>query len=121
MGGAIRIAVPDLKRLSEIYLESIDGEGSEASTKYLYALNLHRDNTYPIGGGHLRGITNLLQGYPHQHKYMYDVSSLESALKKNGFSEIEASFYGESKYLKNVIDVECTAEGIASIYVEAKK
>jgi len=117
----IRIVVPDLRALSEEYLSNLEAKEDKASQDFLYAVNLHKENTYSSNSNILTRLINLTQGYPHQHKYMYDEFSLKKLLFDSGFQEIVMCTYGESKNIENIKDVECTAEGIPSIYIEARK
>lgn len=51
----------------------------------------------------------------------YDKYSLSKLLSNHGFDQINISSYGRSMYINNIKDVECTSEGIPSIYLEAFK
>ena len=117
--GVIRIVVPDLKVLSENYLSSLDSTDHKASQEFLYAMNLHKENAYAQDLNIFSKLINLMQGYPHQHKYMYEEYSLKHLLHNSSFENIDVASYGESRYVHNISDVECTAEGIPSIYLEA--
>ena len=61
------------------------------------------------------------QGYPHQHKFMYDEKSLTKKLKEKGFNEIRSLRYGVSDYIPQIADVEGSKESYLSVYLEAKK
>jgi predicted SAM-dependent methyltransferase len=118
--GCIRLVVPDLLQLARRYLEEI-GEGDpKASHSFLYAMNLHLENT-PLAKNRLFRLIHWCQGYPHQHKYMYDSFSLTHRLQSADFVEIRQTGYGQSGYIPEIRDVEFSAEGIPAIYVEAKK
>lgn len=119
--GTIRIVVPDLRALSANYLSDLKSEKPKASQDFLYAMNLHKENTYSPDSNILSRFVHLIQGHPHQHKYMYDEFSLTKFLLENKFHMVRGKSYGASKYINNITDVECTAEGIPSVYVEAKK
>jgi predicted SAM-dependent methyltransferase len=118
--GIIRLVVPDLFQLAQRYLAEIGNGDHNASHSFLYALNLHLENS----AGKTKQIFRMIhwwQGYPHQHKYMYDAFSLTDRLQEAKFAEIRQSGYGRSDYIPEILDVECTAEGIPGIYFEAKK
>lgn len=119
--GIIRLVVPDLEKLSFEYLEGIKIDKIESSSEFLYALNLHKENTYPSQRSFVTKFIGSYQGYPHQHKYMYDRLSLKKILLKSGFGEVLSNKYGKSEYIEKIGDVENTAEGVASIYLEASK
>lgn len=116
--GVLRIVVPDLHRLAQIYVDDILAGDKIAAGRFLGAVNMHAESAY----GHRRNILikliNHWQGYPHQHKYMYDEFSLVELLKTAGFCNLKICQYGQSAYIHNIRDVECTSEGVPSIYVE---
>jgi cyclopropane fatty-acyl-phospholipid synthase-like methyltransferase len=118
-GGVIRLVVPDLRRLAEAYVEALAGGDDRASERFLYALNMHADQTYGPDRTVLVRLVNWLQGYPHQHKYMYDAATLGSVVSSHGFRAVRAATYGRSELIPEIADVEHTAEGIPSVYVEA--
>ena len=102
-------------------MEAIDAGKENASETLLYVMNLHQEGAYPAEDV-FRRIIGSLQRYPHQHKYMYDRFSLGALLQTNGFRNVVTSSYGASHYLGAVVkEVEYSPEGIASIYLEAKK
>ena len=39
------------------------------------------------------------QGYPHQHKFMYDDKSLAKKVAEMGFREIKSLSYGQSVHI----------------------
>lgn len=119
--GVIRLIVPDLYQVAKNYVEAIEAGERKASETLLYVMNLHQEGAYPAGDG-FRHIIGSLQRYPHQHKYMYDRFSLGDMLQAHGFRDVVSSSYGASHYLDGAVkDVEYSPEGIASIYLEAKK
>ena len=61
------------------------------------------------------------QGYPHQHKYMYDELSLGALLAQHGFRDIKSLTYGISDSIPEIKDVEGDREHYISIYKEARK
>jgi len=119
-GAVLRLVVPDLQTLAKVYVSHADRGDTTAAQKFLSAMNLHLENT--MGSAtRITRIIHFLQGDPHQHKYMYDSLSLSALLEKRGFVEIRLSTYGKSEYIPEINDVECTGEGIPSIYFEARK
>lgn len=119
--GVIRLAVPDLYQLAMIYVSSYQNGEEDSSKNFLEIVNLHKDNTYKENQNLMIRAINLWQGYPHQHKYMYDVLSLSKLLRLYGFTEVCESTYGESQYIPEIKQVEYTKEGVPAIYLEAKK
>jgi hypothetical protein len=120
-GGAIRLVVPDLYQLAQRYIAGRSQGTEDASAEFLYALNLHRDNIYNKEEGFGSKILHVAQGYPHQHKYMYDEPSLRALLNRHHFIDIRPAAYGQSKYVPEIAEVENRAEGIPAIYLEAVK
>jgi hypothetical protein len=119
-GAVIRIVVPDMNALAREYVEQYDKGNAEAAKSFLYAMNLHQTGTYPKPAFGFRYLIGLLQGFPHQHKYMYDPVSLMARLTDAGFNQLHFASYGHSEYLKDIKDVECTSEGVPSIYIEGR-
>ena len=120
-GGVIRIVVPDLYKIAKKYIEEYES-GSEADpTKFImWAINMHREGQY----GNIPSWKKIIldwQGYPHQHKYMYDEKSLTLKLSKGGFDEMRSFSYGNSQYIKEINEVEGTKESYLSVYIEARK
>jgi predicted SAM-dependent methyltransferase len=120
-GGIIRIVVPDLYKIAKKYINEYENEDTLDPTEYImWAINMNREGQYG-DVSFLKGILLELQGYPHQHKYMYDEKSLKHRLQKFGFVDIESLVYGNSKYIESITDVEGKSESYLSIYIEAKK
>ncbi len=121
-GGAIRLVMPDLYLLSKNYIKKYEEADETALDEYMWALNLHREGQYPKGSfkHHLIG---WIQGYPHQHKFMYDKPTLTKMLEKVGFKDIVFCDYGESQYVENVNEIEYDASlsYAHSVFVEAIK
>ncbi len=86
----------------------------------MWAINMHREGQYG-DVGFLKKIILEWQGYPHQHKYMYDQKSLYNKLKEFSFTDIVSSGYGISNYIQEIAEVEGTKESYLSVYMEAKK
>ncbi len=116
--GVIRIVVPDLRALAKIYVKEIDAGDDSAAERFLYAINMHAENTYGPDRNFLRTTVNLWQGYPHQHKYMHDAPSLQKILTRYGFHDLTQCSYGQSTHVSRIRDVESIAEGIPSVYIE---
>lgn len=117
--GVLRIVVPDLEELCRDYLLRLDAGDERAAEGLQMWMNLSLDHTYPKNLSMAKSIVARLQGYPHQHKYMYDAKLLAQRLSAAGFVKILDSSYGTSAYLPSVDEVEGTAEGVASVYIEA--
>ena len=120
-GGVIRLVVPDLHKICKKYLDEYEG-GKEDPTEFImWAINMHREGQYGNDISWLKKMILEWQGYPHQHKYMYDDKSLSKKIEENGFSDILSLEYGNSSYVADIKDVEGTAESYLSVYIEAKK
>ncbi|KYC36865.1 hypothetical protein WA1_45225 [Scytonema hofmannii PCC 7110] len=119
--GILRIVVPDLYQLAKNYVYRYEQGDEVASQEFLEVANLHQEGTYSKNRNILVKTLNFLQNYPHQHKYMYDASSIKKIMQANGFVDICESAYGESKYISEINQVEYTKEGVPSIYIESKK
>ena len=121
-GGVIRLVVPDLYKICKKYIDEYENTGSANPTEFImWAINMHREGQYGSKIGVWKKIVLEWQGYPHQHKFMYDEKSLRSKLAQYGFSDILSLSYGESKYIAEIKDVEGTKESYLSVYLEGKK
>jgi ubiquinone/menaquinone biosynthesis C-methylase UbiE len=121
-GGVIRLVVPDLQQLAREYVDRAEAGDAAASHDFLYCLNLHRDGQYGEGRRLPVRLVNRLQAFPSQHKYMYDRLSLRARLEEAGFTDLRNGSYGQSQHLADEIaEVENTAEGVPSVYVEGLK
>ena len=120
-GGHIRLVVPSMIDIARNYIAEYDRGEDGAAASFLYAMNLHQSGTYTRPSLNLDYMVGLIQGFPHQHKYMYDPNSLKLRLQSAGFVDIRFSAYGISDYLSDIADVECTKEGIPSIYIEGRR
>lgn len=120
-GGVLRLVVPDLHALATQYLHRYQPTNPDASAELLYALNLNRDQAYPPNASGLKRWIASLQDYPHQHKAMYDQPLLAARVQAAGFIDLSWAAYGQSRWLADIKALECTAEGIASIYLEARR
>ena len=121
-GGVIRIVVPDLYKISKKYVEEYESNAEQIdTTKFImWAINMHREGQYG-NVGFFKKIILEWQGYPHQHKFMYDEKSLSVKLTDHGFKDILSLKYGLSHYIENIKDVEGKNESYLSVYVEGKK
>jgi ubiquinone/menaquinone biosynthesis C-methylase UbiE len=121
-GGVIRIVVPDLYKICKAYINEYETSQTEDPTEYImWAINMHREGQYGSKIGLLKKMVLESQGYPHQHKFMYDEKSLSKRLKESGFVKILSLTYGVSEYIKDIKDVEGTKESYLSVYLEALK
>lgn len=120
-GGVIRLVVPDLYQHIQYYVERFDIDREKASHHLLSMLNLHREGQYNSSLMHT--ILGRIQGFPHQHKYMYDQHSLTELLTQFGFTKLSGSSYGRSNYLFEIDDIESsTLHGYEkSLYIEGVK
>lgn len=120
-GGILRIVVPDLYQICKKYLFDFQNANEEDSTKFImWAINMHREGQYG-NPSLIRKIVYEFQGYPHQHKYMYDSKSLTLKVLSFGFIEPKLLSYGESAYIKEIKEVEGSKESYMSVYLEVKK
>jgi predicted SAM-dependent methyltransferase len=119
--GVIRIVVPDLYALAKKYvLEFEDGKLENPSLDFMWAINMHKEGQYK-NSSFLKSLFAWLQGFPHQHKYMYDKKSLYLLFKRYGFVDIRFYGYGESSLIKEIKDLEGDREHYLSVYIEALK
>lgn len=84
--------------MSKKYIEGFEKDLDESSERFLYCLNLHKENTYSLNRNVMEKCLNFMQDYPHQHKYMYDSLSLKKILTNSGLSSICECSYGISNY-----------------------
>ena len=119
--GIIRLVVPCLYQNAKNYITQYDKGEENASRQLLYVLNLHRQNAYGPAHNIIYKLIHWYQGYPHQHKYMYDKYALQKKLRAHGFRAIKEGSYGQSFYIEEILEVENTREGVPSIYLEAVK
>jgi len=121
-GGIIRLVIPDLLSNASEYVMENEKGNKEAAAQFMWVLNLHREGQYPKGNL-MHDLIGWMQGWPHQHKYMYDSYSLTQLFKEAGFEKIEESVYGESSTIQDITSVEDPAIGGYgnSLYMEAIK
>ncbi len=120
-GGIIRVVVPDLYKICKQYITEYESGKEDASTFIMWAMNMHREGQYGAKIPLWKKVILEMQGYPHQHKFMYDEKSLSQVFKEVGFKEILSMTYGQSKFISEIKDVEGTKESYLSVYLEAKK
>jgi predicted SAM-dependent methyltransferase len=119
--GIIRLVVPDLYKICKKYVNEFEAnEIKNPSSEFMWAINMHVEGQYGDMGFIKRKLAQI-QGYPHQHKFMYDQKSIGRLLEKNGFVRINFMSYGESNYIKDIQDVEGEKESYLSVYAEAIK
>jgi predicted SAM-dependent methyltransferase len=121
-GGVIRIVVPDLYKICKKYISEFENNNFEGtSTDFImWAINMHLEGQY----GNPSFIKKLFlewQGYPHQHKFMYDDKSLTNKLTQYGFKNLKSLSYGISDLIPEIKDVEGTKESYLSVYIEGIK
>src|SRR6516162_9154675 len=93
VGGVIRIVVPDLYKICKKYIAEYEN-GKEDPTQFImWAINMHREGQYGNKNSWLKKMVLEWQGYPHQHKFMYDEKSLTNKLKQYGFHSILSLSY----------------------------
>lgn len=118
-GGVIRIVVPDLYQIAKRYIAEYESNPADDPTTYImWAINMHREGQYGSLGLFKRLFLEI-QGYPHQHKYMYDAKSLAKRFSR--FEDIQFLSYGVSHRIKDIADVEGTRELYLSVYLEGRK
>ncbi len=120
-GGVIRIAIPDLYKISKKYITEYEAGIENPSDHIMRAINMHREGIYGSNIGILKKMVLEWQGYPHQHKFMYDEKSLKDRIKQVGFVDILSLEYGVSHYIRDIKDVEGKRESFLSVYLEAIK
>jgi predicted SAM-dependent methyltransferase len=121
-GGVIRIVVPDLYKICKRYIETFETTNEADPTEFImWAINMHREGQYGNNISWWKKMVLEWQGYPHQHKFMYDEKSLTARLKVHGFTSIRSLSYGESHYISEIKDVEGKKESYLSVYLEGKK
>lgn len=120
-GGAIRIVIPDLYKLCKNYIRDYEAGVENPSEYIMWAINMNREGQYGSDLGMIKKTVLEWQGYPHQHKFMYDEKSLTKKVKQVGFTDIVALEYGISHYITDIKDVEGIRESYLSVYLEAKK
>lgn len=121
-GGVIRLVVPDLYQICKKYITDFEAGHENPSEFIMWAINMHREGQY---GQKLTWPKKFIlewQGYPHQHKFMYDKKSLSARLKEHGFVDILSKTYAVSDYIPGIKEVEGKEkEDYLSVYLEARK
>jgi predicted SAM-dependent methyltransferase len=120
-GGVIRIVVPDLYQIVKKYtLEYDEMEHGDPTEYIMWAINMHREGQYGTPS-FFKKIIHEIQGYPHQHKFMYDDKSLIFKMEAYGFKELKSMSYGSSNLIREIKDVEGSKESYLSVYIEGIK
>ena len=108
-GGILRIAVPDIKKLIDIYLMDKDSDKFlENSLLASPSINSLKEKIY-----------FLLIGYRH-HQWMYDFLSLKKLISNHGFNYIVEQLPG-STLIKNPGNLNISERSDESVYIEAIK
>jgi predicted SAM-dependent methyltransferase len=120
--GVLRIVVPDMYQICKKYINEYETDSykSQSTEFVMWAINMHREGQYS-NQSLLRKLILEWQGYPHQHKFMYDPKSLTTVVESNHFKDILLLEYGQSAYIQDIKDVEGNKESYLSVYLEAKK
>lgn len=108
-GGIIRIAVPDIKKLTAQYNESGDADAFIEAT--------HMCVPRPTS---LAQRMRLLLVGARNHRWMYDGNSLSRLLQEHGFAEAEIMSAGQTSIL-NPESLNLHERSSESVYVEARK
>ena len=120
-GGVIRLVVPDLYQICKKYIDEYEHGHEEDPTAFImWAINMNREGQYG-NPGFFKRIVFEWQGYPHQHKFMYDDKSLKKRMKDAGFTDLNSLSYGLSNHIEDIKDVEGMKEPYLSIYIEGIK
>lgn len=120
-GGVIRLVVPDLQSLARVYVAGAEAGDPEASRQFLHWVNMHQDATYAPTASRPKRLIATWQGFPHQHKYMYDEHSLRDVLGRAGFADLRGASHGSSAWIDDIGLLEQPGSGVDSVYVEARK
>lgn len=110
-GGVIRIAVPDLRRMSLQYLEANDAD--EFLAKSLLSEFWNELDSF---SGRLRSV---LLGNPGAHKWMYDGDSLVRLLTDHGFSDCRVQPSGQTM-ITDPGNLDLAERSPESVFVEAR-
>lgn len=120
-GGVLRLVVPDLYKICKKYVTELEAGKEDASEYTMWAINMHREGQYGPKISAMKKMVYEWQGYPHQHKFMYDEKSLANRFRQHGFVDILSLSYGQSRYIKEIAEVEGKSELYLSVYLEARK
>ena len=111
-GGVVRIAVPDLRRMAETYLQTGDADLFMNET----LLGGDWDHMSTVRGG----LRMALVGNPSAHKWMYDGASLVELLTGEGFTNGAVMPEGET-YIQNPGELNLAERSPESVFFEARK
>lgn len=120
-GGVIRIVVPDLYKIAKRYISEYESDHEDTTKFIMWAINMHREGQYGVSIPVWKKVVLEIQGYPHQHKFMYDEKSLSKKMARYGFVDLLSLEYGLSTYIEEIADVEGKSESYLSVYIEGKK
>lgn len=120
--GTLRLVVPDLYKICKTYINEFESGAKTDPTEFImWAINMHREGQYGKDISFFKKLVLEWQGYPHQHKFMYDEKSLSTKIRNAGFRDVLSLSYGVSDYIHDIKSVEGKSESYLSVYVEAKK
>lgn len=111
-GGVIRIAVPDLRRMAEQYIQT--GDADQFMRRCLMGEFWNQLDTFTSR------LAFLVSGNPSAHKWMYDGESLISALEKHGFVSARIMPDGETT-IPFKVTLDLAERSPESVFVEAVK
>ncbi len=120
-GGVCRIVVPDLYQISKRYISDYESDVENTTEFIMWAINMHREGQYGAQIPWIKKQVFEAQGYPHQHKFMYDSKSLEKIFTKFGFHDMRSLSYGVSEYIPDIEKMEGKEESYLSVYIEGLK
>jgi predicted SAM-dependent methyltransferase len=106
-GGVVRIAVPDIARLVQVYLATGDADGFIAAT--------HMGLNRPTG---LMGWMKWVLVGPRHHLWMYDGDSLGKLLHEAGFANVAIMPAGKTN-IADPGDLDLEERASESVFVEA--
>lgn len=114
-GGVLRIVVPDLERYFRAYAQGdwdllakirpLDGESKDVHYGWHYNTQME--------------LINFVLRQGQQHKFGYDIPTIEFLLRKYGFTKVEKQEFGKSQMQELCIDAAKRAS--ESLYIEAVK
>ena len=108
-GGVLRLVVPDLRSIVELYLHqrNIFGKGAgddKGSPAELLCKQLGMHPREAPRNGLIYGLYSAFKGF-HMHKWMYDADSLSILLEVEGFHDVREMGFRESR-IAEIGDVE---------------
>jgi SAM-dependent methyltransferase len=106
-GGVVRIAAPDLSRITEDYVASGDADR--------FVAGIHMGLDRPAG---LRGWAKWTMVGPRHHLWMYDGESLARLLRESGFADVSVMPAGSTR-IDGPGQLDLRERETESVYVEA--